>query len=169
MLSQDEYDLSRIHFLGRLPPHDLAGLFARSDLHVYLTAPFVLSWSLLNAMACGATVLASDTAPVREVIHHNDTGLLADFFDVDAMFRQANDVFDHPADFQGLGRSAVELIHDQYSLEKCLPKMLNLYERARNVNMRHHEGATSTLDKTNGFAASLGTTEQFDMNYQIEE
>lgn len=57
-----------IVFLGQVPPDDLARLFAFTDLHVYLTVPFVLSWSLLNALACGATVLASDTAPVREVI-----------------------------------------------------------------------------------------------------
>jgi glycosyltransferase involved in cell wall biosynthesis len=82
VLSQEEYDLERILFVGRIPPQQLAALFSLSDLHIYLAAPFVLSWSLLDAMACGATVLASDTAPVREIIRHGETGLLFDFFDV---------------------------------------------------------------------------------------
>ena len=70
-------------FLGLLPPPDAGAAVRVTDLHVYLTVPFVLSWSLLNALACGATVLASDTAPVREVIRDGETGLLADFFDID--------------------------------------------------------------------------------------
>ena len=66
-----------IRFLGRLPPHDLARLLSISDLHVYLTVPFVLSWSLMNALACGAVVLASNTAPVCEMIRPGENGLLA--------------------------------------------------------------------------------------------
>ena len=61
-------DPSRFHFLGTLPPARLAEILSLSDLHVYLTVPFVLSWSLLDAMACECPVLASDTAPVREVV-----------------------------------------------------------------------------------------------------
>jgi glycosyltransferase involved in cell wall biosynthesis len=76
-------DPARVKFLGLLPPRQLARLFQITDCHVYLTVPFVLSWSLLNALACGAPVVASDTAPVREVIEHGRTGLLTDFFDRD--------------------------------------------------------------------------------------
>ena len=68
VLATESFDLSRFHFAGTLPPTLLAELFSATDLHVYLTVPFVLSWSLMNALACGATVLASDTAPVREMI-----------------------------------------------------------------------------------------------------
>ena len=85
VLAQGGYDPERFVFLGLLPPGELAKLFCLTDLHVYLTVPFVLSWSLLNALGCGATVLASDTAPVREVIEDGVNGLLADFFDADAM------------------------------------------------------------------------------------
>jgi glycosyltransferase involved in cell wall biosynthesis len=131
VLSRGDYDESRIHFVGLLPPAELARLFNLSDLHVYLTVPFVLSWSLLNALACGATVLASDTAPVREVIDPGRTGLLADFFDVDGMVEQAERVFDTPGEFRHLGRAGAELIREGYSLEACLPRMLTLYEEAR--------------------------------------
>ena len=133
VLSRGEYDLSRFRFVGRLPPHQLAELFSVTDLHVYLTAPFVLSWSLLNAMACGATVLASDTAPVREVVREGDTGLLTDFFDAEAMADRAGQVLDHPGDYAHLGRNAVELIRSSYSLDVCLPQMLHLYQDAAAV------------------------------------
>src|SRR4029077_15523070 len=80
VLERDEYDLSRFVFTGPVPIGTLVQIFALSDLHIYLTVPFVLSWSLLNALSCGVTVLASNTAPVREVIEPDKTGLLADFF-----------------------------------------------------------------------------------------
>ena len=73
VLSEDDYDLDRIHFVGNVAPKQLARLLSLSDLHFYLTVPFVLSWSCLNAMACGATMLGSDTAPVREVISDGET------------------------------------------------------------------------------------------------
>ena len=66
-------------FTGLLPPTQLARLLAASDLHIYLTAPFVLSWSLMNALSCGAVVLGSATAPVKEMIRDGENGLLADF------------------------------------------------------------------------------------------
>jgi glycosyltransferase involved in cell wall biosynthesis len=129
VLSQDEYDLDRILFVGRLPPRELAQLFSLSDLHIYLTAPFVLSWSLIDAMACGAVILASDTAPVREVIDDGKNGLLCGFFDVDGMVELASQVLDAPSDFAHLGESALNTIEERYSLEVCLPQMLELYQR----------------------------------------
>jgi glycosyltransferase involved in cell wall biosynthesis len=102
---------------------------AHSDLHAYLTVPFVLSWSLFNALASGATVLASDTAPVREVIRHEENGLLVDFFDVDGMARLADRVLDDAEAFRHLGRAGMEAIRDTYSLEVSLRQMLKLYER----------------------------------------
>jgi glycosyltransferase involved in cell wall biosynthesis len=128
VLAQDSYDLSRFIFPGLVPPTDLAQLLAVSDLHVYLTVPFVLSWSLLNALACGATVLASNTAPVREMIEHDKNGLLADFFDVEGLVDLAGRVLDRPADFKPLGRAGVQLIEERYSLDVCLPRMLELYQ-----------------------------------------
>jgi glycosyltransferase involved in cell wall biosynthesis len=128
VLAKDEYDPKRFVFLGLLPPPELAKLFCLTDLHVYLTVPFVLSWSLLNAMACGATVLASDTAPVREVITDGRTGLLTDFFNAEAMAERAERVLGRPEDCRHLGAAAAEHIRQQYSLDVCLPQMRRLYE-----------------------------------------
>lgn len=130
VLSRDTYDLSRIVFTGLLPTPTLVELFALSDLHIYLTVPFVLSWSLMDALACGTTVLASDTAPVREMVRHEQNGLLVDFFDVEGFAAQACRVLDDPASFRPLGQAGVEMIRDRYSLEVCLPRMLDLYEEA---------------------------------------
>lgn len=131
VLAQDTYDLSRFVFLGLLPPAELAQLFALTDLHVYLTVPFVLSWSLLNALACGATVLASDTAPVREMIAQGRNGLLVDFFDVDGFAETAQRVLDAPAEYRALGAAGVEMVRSRYSLDVCLPQMVELYQQAR--------------------------------------
>jgi len=131
VLAQDDYDLSRFVFLGLLPPTVLAELFSLTDLHVYLTVPFVLSWSLLNALACGATVLASDTAPVREVIVPGENGLLADFFDVEGLAETADRVLDSPREYHPLGAAGVELIRQRYSLDVCLPQMLALYRESQ--------------------------------------
>jgi glycosyltransferase involved in cell wall biosynthesis len=129
VLSQDNYDLSRFIFTGQIPPQELVEVLSLSDLHIYLTVPFVLSWSLMDSLACGCTVLASDTAPVREVIKPEETGLLAGFYDIDAFVRQASRVLEDPAQFRRFGEAGVRLVDDKYSLAKKLPEMLDLYER----------------------------------------
>jgi glycosyltransferase involved in cell wall biosynthesis len=131
VLAHDEYDLSRILFVGRLTPQELAQLFSLTDLHIYLTVPFVLSWSLMNALACGAAVLASDTPPVREMIAHQQNGILSDFFDVDALVQWVQEVLKDPADFRRrLGTAGTRMIVDRYSLDRCLPQMFELYRKA---------------------------------------
>jgi glycosyltransferase involved in cell wall biosynthesis len=130
VLARDQYDLSRFLFTGFLPAPALAQLLALTDLHIYLTVPFVLSWSLMDALACGATVLASDTPPVREMITHGQNGLLTDFFDVEGLAEAAARVLDAPQDYRPLGQAAVEMVRERYSLEVCLPRMLALYEDA---------------------------------------
>lgn len=93
-------DLSRVHFLGNLDYADYLSLIGMSDLHLYLTYPFVLSWSLVEALALGCLVLASDTAPVQEVIGHGRNGLLVPFFDHQALARSALDVLSQPSRFE---------------------------------------------------------------------
>lgn len=127
VLAQNEYDLSRFHFLGPIPPNQLAELFNITDLHIYLTVPFVLSWSLLNALACGAIVLASDTAPVREIIRHGENGLLAGFFEIDSLVEQSEQVLDLTEDFRHLGANGARLIQSNYDMKVCIHKMIYLY------------------------------------------
>lgn len=89
MLQQVKLDPTNTHFMGHLPREQYLRVLQVSDAHVYLTYPFVLSWSLLEAMACGAPIVASDTAPVREVIRDGINGRRVDFFDVDAVAEAA--------------------------------------------------------------------------------
>ena len=85
MLREVKLDATRTHFMGKLPRAQYVKVLQVSAAHVYLTYPFVLSWSLLEAMACGANVVASDTAPVREVIRPGQAGTLVDFFDTQSI------------------------------------------------------------------------------------
>jgi glycosyltransferase involved in cell wall biosynthesis len=129
VLSQENYDLSRFVFLGRILPEQLADILRISDLHIYLSAPFVLSWSLLNAMASGCVVLGSDVPPVREVIEPGQTGLIESLFDVDGLTETALRVLDDPATFAPLGRAARAAIDESYSLDVCIPPLKDFFER----------------------------------------
>ena len=118
-------DWTRVHFLGRVPYTTFTQLLQVSRVHVYLTYPFVLSWSLLEAMSCGAAIVASDTAPVREVITENETGRLVDFFDGDALVDQVCALLDDRAARNRLGRAARSLVQNMYDLRRiCLPQQL---------------------------------------------
>lgn len=130
VLAQDDYDLDRFIFTGRVPRSELVRIFGLSDLHLYLTVPFILSWSMMDALSCGCTVLASDTEPVREVVHHGRNGLLVPFYDVDGFTTLALEVLDDPQAYRPLGEAGVEMIRRDYSLETVAPKMLDLYQRA---------------------------------------
>jgi glycosyltransferase involved in cell wall biosynthesis len=129
VLSQDNYDLSRFLFTGQILEEQLVQILSLSDVHIYLTMPFVLGWSLLDALACGCTVVASDTAPVREVIEHEQNGLLADFYDVDGLARLVLQVLDEPEEYRPLGQAGIRLVDEKYSLAKTAPQMMELFER----------------------------------------
>jgi len=137
VLAQDNYDLSRFVFPGLLTEADLAKLLAVTDLHIYFTVPFVLSWSLLNAMSCGAVVLASDTPPVREVVEPGRTGLLQPFFDVDSFAETALEVLADPARYAPLGANAAALVREKYSLDVSFPKFLQLCDDALALPRQH--------------------------------
>ena len=129
MLQTEQPDLTRFRFLGMVPKTQLADLLSMSDLHIYLTVPFVLSWSLVNALACECTVLASDVPPIREVIEHGRTGLLGDFFDVDGLADQAIRVLRDPMQYRVLGQAGHGLIEQEYSLDRTIPQFLSLMEK----------------------------------------
>lgn len=121
----DAVDWSRVHFLGRVPYEDYQKIIQVSRCHIYLTVPFVLSWSCLEAMSMGATIVASDVAPVREAIEHGKTGLLADFFDPKDIARKVVDVLERPGTYAHLGPAARRHVVKHYDFQKiCLPEHL---------------------------------------------
>ncbi|MFA5632986.1 MAG: glycosyltransferase [Porticoccaceae bacterium] len=125
----DQLDMSRILFLGKVPYQTLLDLFSISSLHIYMTIPFVLSWSMMEAMACGATVLSSATGPVQEVIEDGRNGFLFDYFSEDELVEKACALLDDPALRESIGRRARESIIERYDLaSRCLPQHLALIE-----------------------------------------
>ena len=123
---QDRVDWSRVFSVGKLPYADYLKVLQISAAHVYLTYPFVLSWSMLEAMAAGCLLVASDTAPVKEVIEDGQNGLLVDFFDHDRLANKITEVLANPEIHPPLRNSARKTIVEQYDLKTlCLPKMLD--------------------------------------------
>lgn len=126
---EGQLDLGRIHFVGQVPHPVLHDLFRVCACHVYLTYPFVLSWSLLEAMACGAVVIGSDTSPVAEVISDGVNGLLVDFFSHEALAERVAEVLADPAAYRALaleGRRTVQQHFDLHGV--CLPRQLALVD-----------------------------------------
>jgi glycosyltransferase involved in cell wall biosynthesis len=121
---------ARVHFLGLVPHNLFTALQQLSSVHVYLTYPFVLSWSLLEAMSCGCAIVASDTQPLREAIEHDHTGRLVDFFDGQALVREICDLLDRPTERARLGNAARDFARHRYDLKTvCLPGQVAWVER----------------------------------------
>ncbi len=120
-------DPARVHFLDQVPRNVFLRLMQVSRCHVYLTYPFVLSWSMLEAMSAGALVVGSDTAPVREVIEDGVNGLLVDFFDSRALAGRVVEALAEPQRFSALRERGRQTIVERYDLEGvCLPAYLRL-------------------------------------------
>ncbi len=118
-------DWARVHFLGQIPYREFIMLLQLSMVHVYLTYPFVLSWSLLEAMSIGCAIVASNTTPVQEAITHDETGRLVDFFDGAGFVREVCSLLDDPAARARLGANARAFAQKNYDLESvCLPRQL---------------------------------------------
>jgi len=127
---REHIDLRRVHFVGTLGYQDFVTLLQISMVHVYLTYPFVLSWSLLEAMSVGCAIVASDTAPVREVITHGDTGLLFPFFDAPALVRAVVQLVESPEQRRQLGTAARAFAQKNYDLQSvCMPQQLAWAEK----------------------------------------
>ena len=126
---KDRVDLSRIHFVGRIPYDQLLDLLRVGRAHAYLTYPFVLSWSMLEAMSLGCLVVGSATPPVEEVIKDGENGYLVDFFDHDAWANKLIEVMSDPASQQPIRAAARQHIIDTYDLKSvCLPKLMKFVE-----------------------------------------
>lgn len=124
---KDGLDLSRVHFLGRIDYKSFIPLLQLSRVHVYLTYPFVLSWSLLEAMSCGCAIVASDTAPLKEAITDKQTGLLVDFFSPDEIANKTIELLENPLLRDTLRAQARAFAVKHYDLRSvCLPRMMEI-------------------------------------------
>ena len=121
-------DLSRVHFTGSLPYNQFLQLLKITAVHVYLTYPFVLSWSLLEAMSAAAAVVGSATAPVQEVINHGENGLLVDFFSPDQIAESVDSLLKDSQLREKLGAEGRRTVQQRYDLKICLPQQLSLLE-----------------------------------------
>lgn len=128
----DEIDVSRVHFLGKVPYPTYLAVLHISSVHVYLTYPFVLSWSMLEAMSAGCLIVGSRTAPVEEVINDQENGLLVDFFSSAKIAERVIDVLNDPRAYDGIRQAARRTIVESYDLKSvCLPEQLRLMEMVR--------------------------------------
>ncbi|MCB2152506.1 MAG: glycosyltransferase, partial [Rhodobacteraceae bacterium] len=124
-------DLSRVHFTGRVPHARFAALMQVTRVHAYLSYPFVLSWSLIEAMSAGALVVGSDTPPVAEAIRDGVNGRLVPFFDVPGWSRVLTDALADPVAQMPLRLAARETALARYDLRTvCLPRLVAFVENA---------------------------------------
>lgn len=123
-----QLDLSRVHFMGKVPYDLFVALMQVSRAHAYLTYPFVLSWSMIEAMSAGAHVIGSATAPVQEVIRDGVNGSLVDFFDVKGWSARLIDALARPEAYDGLRQAARRTALDRYDQRILLPEMIDWVE-----------------------------------------
>lgn len=145
MLEKLPLDLSRLHFTGSLPYGQYLQVLQASSAHVYLTRPFVLSWSMLEAMSTGCLVIASNTAPVTEVIQDGKNGLLVDFFSPTEIADRVDEALSHPERLADLRTSARETVQKHYGLATLLPQHIQWL-------MEGLPEASELLPKAKGFA-----------------
>jgi glycosyltransferase involved in cell wall biosynthesis len=122
-------DRSKFLFLGHVPPETLAEVLRRSDLHMFLSVPFVVSWSLFNALSTGCVVLGADIPAVREVIEPGVNGLVAPLFDSEMMAEAALRVLADPAGHAPLGLAARQTIEERYSVDATIGPLKDFFER----------------------------------------
>lgn len=125
-LKKVKLDESRIHWTGMLPYNKFLKVLQVSQAHIYLTYPFVLSWSMLEAMAAGCLLITSDTTPVTEVVTDGENGLLVDFFSPKDIADRVDRVFAHPDRLRQLRDAARKTVEDRYALSKLLPLHIGL-------------------------------------------
>jgi glycosyltransferase involved in cell wall biosynthesis len=127
---QGRIDFSRISFPGRMAYNEYLALLRRSSVHIYLTYPFVLSWSLLEAMACGCLVVGSRTPPVEEVISDGDNGLLVDFLSPEQIAARVDYALSRRHELSPLRDKARKSVVERFDLKRvCLPAQLALVDR----------------------------------------
>lgn len=129
---RDRVDMDRLHFTGALPHDKLHEAMRISAAHIYYTYPFVLSWSLIEAMACECLILGSNSRPVRDAITSGENGLLNDFFDLDALSQTMIAACQRPDDFAHLRKAARATAIARFDRKTvCQPAWLKLVEEVR--------------------------------------
>lgn len=126
MLDELPVDETRVHFLAHGSYPEYRKLLRHSGAHVYLTVPFVLSWSMLEAMSCGCLVVASATEPVREVIEHAKNGLLTSFWDEKEIAKVVSFALENREKLQAVRAAARKTILERYAIAKCLQQHVTL-------------------------------------------
>ena len=122
-------DLKRVHFLGLIDYHAYLNLLQVSSAHVYLTYPFVLSWSFVEAMACGCLIIGSATPPVLEVLRDGTNGITVDFFSYKKLANRIEAALDQRRELNALRQAARATAVEQFDLNrKLLPRWSALFE-----------------------------------------
>ncbi len=133
MLKEISIDESRVHFLGRVPYQNYLQALQISSTHIYLTVPFVLSWSMLEAMAVGCPVIGSNTAPVREIIEHGKNGQLVDFFSMTEIADAVDKLITDFDNTEKMRLAARQTILDHYTTSKGIRQYIDLFHSILNV------------------------------------
>lgn len=123
-------DRNRVHFMNFSNYETYRNLLRISSVHVYLTIPFVLSWSLLEAMSCQCLIVASGTEPVREFVRHEENGLLTPFWDHEALAGAVVDALRQQKEYEPLRKAARQTVLERCDLMKVLPQHLDVLEMA---------------------------------------
>jgi len=134
MLEKVKIDPERVHFLGRIPYEQHLKMLQVSSAHVYLTYPFVLSWSFLEAMATECVLIGSDTTPVTEVLQNEHNGLLVNFFDHQQIADSVDRVMNDPKRMKHLGKAARKDVQSKYGLQHSLDQYATLINRVLKAN-----------------------------------
>ncbi|MEM7269914.1 MAG: glycosyltransferase [Pseudomonadota bacterium] len=118
---EGKLDLSRIHFCGLQPRPEYVKVLQASQAHIYLTADFVLSWSMLDSMAIGCPLVVSDCAPVTEYMTEGETGLMVGLHDHEALAIRIEEALERPEDMKAMGLNARALMSELCDQEKIYP------------------------------------------------
>lgn len=138
MMEETGIDPARIVFLGAVDHAALVRLFQVSAVHIYLTVPFVLSWSLLEAMACGCLIVASQTTPVEEVVADGQNGLLVDFWDVDLIAERTCRALEKRDAFRQIRETARATVERRYRRNDCLKRQVDILSHLVSRDLRAH-------------------------------
>lgn len=129
MLDKFDFDMSRLHFVGSLSYYEYVKLLQISSVHIYLTKPFFLSWSCVEAMSTGCCIVASSTPPVKEFIKDNYNGLLVDFFDTDELAQKVVYALENQDQMQQIRENARQTVIENYDIKLTLPKHYDIINR----------------------------------------